>query len=101
MKHRLLSVLLCLSLIAALCALPAHADGLSYTVSYGAATGDRLEEETLPVDAEGAFTVDSVTGIPYVVYEIDTAGVKAIFPSSTILMEKPLLCKQRLFAFSQ
>ena len=28
-------------------------------------------------------------------------GVKAIFPSSTILMEKPLLRKQRLFAFSQ
>ncbi len=84
MMQRLLSVLVCLCLTLSLCAVPAAAEGLSYTVSYGAAPSDRLETETAPVEAKGAFTVDSISGLPFVVYEIDASSVTADAISVTL-----------------
>ncbi len=77
MKHRILSILLCLCLIIALSAMPVHAEGLSFTASYGAAQSHALSGAVTPLDTDGAFTVDSVTGLPYVLYEIDVTAAKS------------------------
>ncbi len=89
MKKRLFAIALCVVMLFSAAAIGVNAesvtaktDGLSYSVSYGTTDGKTLTESTA-LNAEQAavyndgrsFTLNSSTGLPYQMFEIDTSGV--------------------------
>ncbi len=91
MKKRLFAMVLCTVMLLSACAVGVSAesaaaptDELFYTLSYGTSDGKTLSEltalstEQAAVYADGrSFTLNSSTGLPCQVFEVDTSGVTA------------------------
>ena len=89
MKTRLLAIMLCAAMLMSAFAIgigaesaAATADGLFYTVSYGTTDGKTMSELTAlsadqaAVYSDGrSFTLNSSTGLPCQIFEVDTSGV--------------------------
>lgn len=76
MKKKLFSLALCVCLLLSLSATGVSAaDPLSVTVSYGITDGANTIGEAVPVDADGAVTIETAAGIPYQLFTIDVSGV--------------------------
>lgn len=88
MKKRLFALLLCLSMLLSVSPTAlaeseaAPADGLFYTLSYGTTDGKTLSELTALSTEQAAvyaddrgFTLNSSTGIPCQVFDVDVSGV--------------------------
>ncbi len=89
MNKRLFAMVLCLAMLFSAFAVSvgadsaaATADGLFYTVSYGTSDGKTLSElsslntEQAAVYSDGrSFTLNSSTGLPCQIFEVDTTGV--------------------------
>ena len=87
MKKRFFAMVLCIAMLMSAFAFGVGAqtaDGLSYSISYGTTDGKTLSdsttlnaEQTAVYSGDRSLTINSSTGIPYQMFEVDTSNAAA------------------------